>query len=154
MLKNNNKGYLLAETIIAITVVATAITTIYKIIMNNYIIQSNDITKFNTPSRLYIANDVKNYFSDKLDSYNEKISENGYLNVTNENKDFLEKLNIKNLYYLTYNIPDNFFDNESIPNSIKKDLKKSKSDKEKCIYRYIIIFEDDGYSTIGINCYE
>ena len=41
MLKNNNKGYFLAETIIVLTVVALAITTLYVNSMESYVKEKN-----------------------------------------------------------------------------------------------------------------
>ena len=44
MLKNNNKGYFLAETIIVLTVVALAITTLYVNSMESYVKEKNELT--------------------------------------------------------------------------------------------------------------
>ena len=64
-MQKNNQGYMLAETIIALTVIATVITMVYAITMNNYIKQNNELIKYNTAEGLYSAKNVKKYFYNK-----------------------------------------------------------------------------------------
>ena len=161
MIKNNNKGYFLPEVIIAITIIAIAITVLYVNSMNTYIKQKNDITKFNTLNSIYIAEDVRNYFNKQKNNFISEIETNKYLSVFDYfeknnitlKKDFFNELSIKKVYFTTYDI-SSFINDLDVPSSIKKDLKSLKYDNNLCEYRYIVIFNDNSYSTIGVDCYE
>lgn len=159
MLKSN-KGYFLAEAIIAITIVSIAITTLYVNSTSSYIKQKNEITKFNTIDGLYYIREVKKYYNNQESTFKSNISSStGYFLVFNSTYDnstikpFFDELNISKIYFTTYDI-SLFLENISVPASIKGDLKSLKYDKNLCQYRYIVTFNDDSYSTIGVDCYE
>lgn len=145
MLKKND-GYFLSETIIGLTVVATIITILYVGSMSYYIKQNNNITKFNTVQGLYSIKEVKKYY------LNNPVTqgENGLLyDSSNNNNDFFDNLDINKVYYTDYNISG--FDFSEIPASIRKELKKIDIDNSEYEKRYIVIFNDYSYATIGIN---
>ena len=83
MLKNNNKGYFLAETIIVLTVVALAITTLYVNSMESYVKEKNELTKYNTVDGLYSANAVKKYLYKYVNDFKVNANTNGYIDVNN-----------------------------------------------------------------------
>lgn len=153
MLKNN-KGYMLAETIIALTLIATVITMVYGITMNYYIKENNDINKFNTTEGLYCAKEVKKFFNDSVDQFKQQVNSNNYIDISNGDSNFLQLLDIDKLYFSKYNMTNEFLNQNDIPYSVKKELKKVNSNiqTQKCEYRYVLIFKDDSYSTIGIGC--
>lgn len=161
MLKNNNKGYFLTEVIIVITIVAIAITVLYVNSMSTYIKQDNELTKFNTSEGLYSVGAIKDYFENQEAIFKEQITDTGYLDVINYfdsssvamKKDFFNSLDVNKIYFTDYNLKL-FVDKMSIIPSIKKDLRTLKYDEELCEYRYIVIFNDNSYSTIGVDCYE
>lgn len=161
MLKNNNKGYFLTEVIIVITIVAIAITVLYVNSMSTYIKQDNELTKFNTSDGIYCAGEIKDYFTSQETNFKSQIESTGYLDIfsyfetsnVSLKKDFFDSLNVQKVYFTNYNLKL-FLDNSSIIPSIKKDLKDLKYDEDLCDYRYIIIFNDDSYSTVGVDCYE
>lgn len=160
MLKNV-KGFILTETIITLTVVATVITIVYATIMNYYIKQNNNITKFNTTQGLYTSRDLKKYFDgrfgDEIDKYSKVILDKEAQNIMSfcSDGDLCEKLNVKQAFLAKEKLNFNsFVQNNTLPNTIKADILKQEFKKDKCSYRYIFIFKDNSYSTIGVDCYE
>lgn len=160
-MQKNNQGYLLAETIIALTVIATVITLVYAISMNNYIKQNNELMKFNTAEGLYSAKNVKKYFYEYEAEYKAQTiaSADKYIDITNQDADFMDKLNIKKLYFSKYVMENNFINQKDIPYAIRKDLKSinpsaSVDTPKKCDYRYVLLFKDNSYSSIGVSCIE
>ena len=157
MQKNNNQGYLLAETIIALTVIATVITLVYAITMNNYINQNNNLMKFNTAEGLYSAKNVKKYFYEKELEFKTQAKNDNYIDITNEDASLVNELNIKKLYFSKYVVPSEMYTLKDIPYPVRRNLKsispsESSVNAKKCDYRYILIFKDDSYSTVGVSC--
>ena len=168
MLKNV-KGFILTETIITLTVVATVITIVYATIMNYYIKQNNNITKFNTTQDLYTSRDLKKYFDgrfgDAMDKYSNILLNKdagdimSFCSDTNstddKDEDVCDKLNVKQAFLAKDKLNFNeFVSSNNLPNTIKADILKQEFKKDKCSYRYIFIFKDNSYSTIGVDCYE
>lgn len=164
MVKNCQKGYFLVETIISLTVVATIITILYATITNSFIKQNDELTRFNTTDGLYSVNEIKKFFEYDIDDLKSKITvDNSYIDLDsyileNQNNDlitfrnFCNQLNIKNIYFSNYNMIS-LINSEKINAGIKKNLKlENEKDENRCNYRYLIIFKDNSYSTVGINC--
>lgn len=164
MVKDCQKGYFLVETIISLTVVATIITILYATITSSFIRQNDELTKANTTSGLYVVKEIKKFFEYDIEILENKITEdNKYIDLDtyvlenqNDNlqsfRNFYEKLNVKKIYFSNYNM-ENLISSENINASIKKTLKlENEKDENRCNYRYLIIFKDNSYSTIGINC--
>ncbi|MBQ9024022.1 MAG: hypothetical protein IJ105_02235 [Bacilli bacterium] len=153
----NSKGYLLAETIIAITVVATVITMVYAIIMNYYIKEDNEITKFNTAQGIYNAYQIKKLFSDQEKYYIESFSEENkdYVQITDFDSAIKDELNIKEIFYSKKNI-ENLIKDENISIRLKKFLSEYNDNNtyNLCEYKYIVIYNDDSYSIVGSECDE
>lgn len=160
-MSKKNQGYFLAETIIVIAIIAIAITSLYVNTINMYIKQNNELTKYNTVDGLYSAMQIKKYFSNSENTFISNISQNNYLDVINYldnlnisyKKDFINSLDIKNIYFTTYDI-DSFLSTSTIDSSIKKFLNNITYEKNLCKYRYIIVFNDQSYSTVGVDCNE
>lgn len=150
----NKKGYLLAETIIAITVVATVITMVYAITTNYYIKQDNEVTKYNTPLGLYNAIEIEKLFSNTDDYTINKLGSREYM-IVDSCGDICTNLNIDKVYFAKKDIT-NLIKNENIPIRIKKFLteKNNEPSTDSCDYKYILFFNDDSYSIIGSNCDE
>jgi len=179
-MKKNNKGYLLAETIIAITVVATIITIIYSLTTLHYVTQDNDITKYNTVQGLYTAKDINKYFlviseNDKqiIDNKVSNDIKSAYIDLTDniDNNNGLKKLcndlDIDKIYLSTYDMTDLIENEKFLSNIVKRQIIKINEDNEKsCKYRYLITYKnntssskkntyvDGSYAIIGVNCYE
>ena len=171
-MSKNNKGYLLTETIIAITVVATIITVIYTTSMGNYRRQDIELNKANTSQDLYTAKELRKFLYNNETQFIEdmKVSEYGYKKLFDKKEsdansqdeitreeDFMNDLgnvlNIKYIYILNYNDMKRLIENELINTVIKNNLSKSTLGNENgCLYRYLIIYNDNSYSTIGIQC--
>lgn len=161
MEKNCQKGYFLVETIISLTVVATIITVLYGTITSSFIKQNNEITRFNTTEGLYTTKEIDKYFKSDLNELKEKITDtNKYIDLeeymnTNSNlttfQKFCNDLNVKKLYFSNYDMSKLIDDKINV--SMKKDLIiENKKDENRCNYRYLIIFNDNSYATVGIDC--
>lgn len=161
MEKKCQKGYFLVETIISLTVVATIITVLYGTITSSFIKQNNEISKFNTTEGLYTVREINEYFETDLDKLKEKITEaNKYVDLeeymsTNSNsttfKEFCNELNIKKIYFSNYDMSKLIDDKINV--SMKKNLIiENKKDVNRCNYRYLIIFNNNSYATVGIDC--
>lgn len=157
------KGYFLVETIISLTVVATVITILYATITASFINQNDELTKFNTIEGMYIAKEVDKYFKLNLDDLEENITDtNKYIDLddyinTNNNKnlssfrEFNENLNIKKIYFSNYDMKKLIEDKINV--SMKKNLLiENNKDTNRCNYRYLVIFKDNTYATVGIEC--
>ncbi len=157
------KGYFLVETIISLTVVATVITILYATITTSFINQNDELTKFNTIEGMYIAKEVDKYFKLNLDDLEENITDTNkyidlddYINTNNnENlssfREFNENLNIKKIYFSNYDMKKLIEDKINV--SMKKNLLvENNKDTNRCNYRYLVIFKDNTYATVGIEC--
>lgn len=157
MLKNTN-GYILTETMIGITVVATVITIVYGITMNYYIKQDNNITKYNTTQGLYSGKDIKKYFEKYNDQFIQELADG--INVVDKTNElcgeFCENLNISKLYIAKHNETaiDDLLNEDGVPNTVKSELMKETILNNVCDFDYIVIYNDDSYAVIGMNCYE
>lgn len=158
-MSKNNQGYFLVETIIVLAIVATIITTLYVNSGQTYIKHKNELTKYNTVDGLYSANAVKKYLYTYEEDLKKAAKENGYTNVNNyfKNKnldltkmDFFKELNVNKVYLSLYDMKDLLKDNELNVN-IKEDLGNIENDN-KCVYRYIVIFNDYSYSVSNLSC--
>lgn len=161
MLKNNNKGYFLAETIIVLTVVALAITTLYVNSMESYVKEKNELTKYNTVDGLYSANAVKKYLYKYVNDFKVNANTNGYIDVNNylngqsikvNNVTFFKELNVKQLYFSTYDMTK-LISSGVLKKNIQKELSNIENDS-KYTYRYIVIYNDYSYSLVGVSCGE
>lgn len=158
-MSKNNQGYFLVETIIVLAIVATIITTLYVNSGQTYIKHKNELKKYNTVDGLYSANAVKKYLYTYEEDLKKDAKENGYTNVNNyfKNKnldltkmDFFKELNVNKVYLSLYDMKDLLKDNE-LNTNIKEDLGNIENDN-KCVYRYIVIFNDYSYSVSNLSC--
>ena len=167
MEKNCQKGYFLVETIISLTVVATIITIVYGAVTSSFIKQNDKLTKINTTEGIYATKEIDKYFKYDLEKLEKSITnENPYVNLdtyvksnysTNnyeQFQQFYKALNIKNkkLYFSKYNM-ESLIKGTETPLAIRKSLKlENSTDENRCNYRYLLIFEDNSFATIGIDC--
>ena len=169
MEKNCQKGYFLVETIISLTVVATIITIVYGAVTSSFIKQNDKLTKINTTEGIYATKEIDKYFKYDLEKLEKSITnENPYVNLdtyvksnysTNHEKFqlFYKALNIKKLYFSKYNmeslIKGTKIKGTKTPLAIRKSLTlENSTDENRCNYRYLLIFEDNSFATIGIDC--
>lgn len=166
MEKNCQKGYFLVETIISLTVVATIITIVYGAVTSSFIKQNDKLTKINTTEGIYATKEIDKYFKYDLEKLEKSITnENPYVNldtyvksnyITNyeQFQQFYKALNIKNkkLYFSKYNM-ESLIKGTETPLAIRKSLTlENSTDENRCNYRYLLIFEDNSFATIGIDC--
>ena len=166
MEKNCQKVYFLVETIISLTVVATIITIVYGAVTSSFIKQNDKLTKINTTEGIYATKEIDKYFKYDLEKLEKSITnENPYVDLdayVNDNystnyeqfQQFYKALNIKNkkLYFSKYNMESLIKETET-PLAIRKSLTlENSTDENRCNYRYLLIFEDNSFATIGIDC--
>lgn len=166
MEKNCQKGYFLVETIISLTVVATIITIVYGAVTSSFIKQNDKLTKINTTEGIYATKEIDKYFKYDLEKLEKSITnENPYVNLdtyvksnysTNyeQFQQFYKALNIKNkkLYFSKYNM-ESLIKGKETPLAIRKSLTlENSTDENRCNYRYLLIFKDNSFATIGIDC--
>jgi Tfp pilus assembly protein PilE len=160
LIKLNKKGFFLIETIAIISVVAIVLVSLYSqisILYNNYIRNAN----YNTVESIHAVRNVKTYIeqhytpslisdlgsstSPLLDIKNYGFDTTGYYNA------LITDLNIKNIYFSSYNINSLLTDYASynIDASFLDYLKTLKvSDAKPDTYRIIIILNNGNYSNI------
>lgn len=164
MEKNCQKGYFLVETIISLTVVATIITIVYGAVTSSFIKQNDKLTKINTTEGIYATKEIDKYFKYDLEKLEKSITnENPYVNLDTYVKSnystnykqfqpFYKALNIKKLYFSKYNM-ESLIKGKETPLAIRKSLTlENSTDENRCNYRYLLIFEDNSFATIGIDC--
>lgn len=163
MEKNCQKGYFLVETIISLTVVATVITIVYGAVTSSFIKQNDKLTKINTTEGIYATKEIDKYFKYDLEKLEKSITnENPYVDLdvyvndnysTNHGKfqTFYDTLNIKNLYFSKYDMKSLI--EKKAPLAVRKSLTlENSTDENRCNYRYLLIFKDNSFATIGIDC--
>ena len=149
----NKKGYFLVEAIVAITIVAIIITVVFANLSKSYVNENNEMTKYNTTEGLYTAKEVNKALKNKISSYGTSLGTTSYVDATSDiSETERTALNIKKIFFTTYEIPNDFFSRADIPVLIKQNLTKPSENEENCEHRYIIIFNDNSYSSIGVDC--
>lgn len=162
MEKNCQKGYFLVETIISLTVVATIITIVYGAVTSSFIKQNDELTRINTTEGIYATKEIDKYFKYDIEKIEKIITnDNPYVDLdayVKSNYDtnydnftmFYKTLSIKKLYFSKYNMESLI---KKAPLVIRKSLTlENNKDENRCNYRYLLIFEDNSFATIGIDC--
>lgn len=153
-MKKSNRGFMLVETLVATTIIVSALLFIYiqySTITNNYM----ESFSYNTTNGLYAAYNIKNYILE--DGYETLISEIGshdFLDITNcqttyfDNEDYCSSLvinsNIVKLLF-TYENVDNI--NYGVNDKFKKFINRIVFD-DTGEYRLLIQFKDNTFATI------
>ena len=149
----NKKGYFLVEAIVSITIVAIVITVIFANMSKSYVNENNEITKYNTTEGLYTAKEVRNTLKENLTSFSTNLSTNSYIDVTsNINAAERGALDVKKIFFTFYEVPSGLLNRNDIPVLVKQNLTKTSENENNCSYRYIILFNDNSYSSIGVKC--
>lgn len=155
MKKTNEKGFMLAETLIVTTFVAGVLVFLF-IQFTNLNKVFNESFKYNTVENLYALEDIKNYIESDDGAYNFlslNVTNGKYVDITDcsifSNVTFCSKLfkkeNITKIFVTTNAFDVSIFDinNEDFLNFINK---ISKDSKEK--YRLIAMFSNNTYATV------
>ena len=153
-MSKNEKGYLLAESIIAIAVVATIITVVYTLSMGNYVKQNNELTKENTSQDLYIARELRKFMHYKEDEYISEIEsteETDYVEIE-LNDDVRKLIDIKKAY-ITKSDMEQILESDELNNLVKNSIKKME-EENSCRYKYMVIYNNNSFSIFGIRCSE
>ena len=134
----------------------------YGAVTSSFIKQNDKLTKINTTEGIYATKEIDKYFKYDLEKLEKSITnENPYVDLdayVNDNystnygkfQTFYDTLNIKELYFSKYNMESLI---QKAPLAIRKSLKlENSTDENRCNYRYLLIFEDNSFATIGIDC--
>lgn len=174
MYKLNNKGFLLAELLIVVTIITTTLTILFLQISSLFINYTNKIYNYDTANSLYAGYTLKKAFqSEDLTNIvtDAGFVKNDYLKidlnmlsidtflttpVNTSGSDFYEtlvnSLNIKEMYFTTYD-PTKLASSSDISFGLKKYLNSIKLDEEldDNVYRIVLVLEDDSYSSLVIS---
>ena len=153
MKKKNNKGFMLAETLIVTTFVAGVL--IFLFIQFSSLSSSyNEYYNYNTTENMYALEDIKDYIMSDTNIYNkikDNISASTYMNISScedfTNKDYCKKLlqleNIKELYVMA-----NKFNIQKLSDEDMNSFIKKISTEENETYRLIAKFNNNSLATI------
>ena len=108
----------------------------------------DDVTKYISVSRP--DPDLAKYYERDYTNLLLTLGDNEYVNITNNTQDLCTYLDIKTLYFSDYNVTDNLI--MEVPISYRRELRKEEYNNSKCKYRFLLIMQDDSFSTIGVEC--
>lgn len=154
-MKKNNKGFMLAETLVVTTVVAASLIYLYIQFMN-LSTKYNESYSYNTVEGLYALSDVAELIYDDTYAYNyisNNLVENKYIDISNcslfSNEEMCKKLfeyeNIKDILITTNTVPTSYI--LDYPKSFMEFIKKIEPASIEP-YRIIASFNNDTYATI------
>jgi len=161
MKKMNNKGFMLAETLIVATFLVTTLLFIY-IQFNNITNTYDNSFKYNTVNGLYNAKNIIKYIStDGIEKLKAELSQDGveFINITNCSNTYFTETEYCNVMMSSSSVKTALFAKENL-----EDLKKSTTsldqtmidfinyiDYEKTTgYRIIIEFNDNTFASLKI----
>lgn len=158
MKKKNNKGFMLAETLIVTTFVAGVLIFLFIQFLrlnNSY----SDYYAYNTTEDLYALEDIKDYIqSDNIAKQyiNDNVSSSEYIKITNcnafTNKEYCLKLfeleNIKKIFVVSN--PISIDDISITDETLLKFIRKINNDGNEP-YRLIVEFNDTTFATLRLN---
>ena len=145
-MQKNNKGYMLAETLIVTTFVAGVLIFLF-MQFSKLSASYGDYYTYNTTEGLYALEDIKDYIESDSNMYNKiknNITFNNYINITNcdyfTNKEYCNKLleleNISEIYVMANNTKV-----KTVSNTIDNFLGKINSEGNET-YRIVAKFND------------
>jgi len=159
MKKFNNKGFVMAETIVVSTVVIAALILIYTqfVSINNGYYRS---FKYNTVNNLYATNNIKKYISSYFEDITDSLGDDNYINITtcpaeifsdyNYCSTLFDAVNVETVLVAKYNL-----------DSLKQEINNNNSFSEKMNsfikninyngnynYRLIVEFKDETFATL------
>lgn len=159
MKKMNDKGFLLAETLIVATFLATTLLFLY-IQLNNVVKSYYTSFKYNTANSLYAANNIVDYItSDGLDKLKTDISSNNYINITNCPNNYFKETNYCEILFDSLKVKTAIFTKEDLTDLKKSNIKLDQTmvdfinyiDYEKNdSYRVIVEFKDNTFASLRI----
>jgi hypothetical protein len=163
MKKNNNRGFMLVETLVVSTFIFSTLIFLYvqfRTVNNSYSATFN----YNTANGLYAVNNVKEYLLDV--GYRDlalKIGEEKYIDITSCPIQYISELSYCRALFEKLNIKTVIFTNQDLSElkgyllqarPFDEDLNKFinfiKYDDADNEYRLIIAFKDDTFATLKI----
>lgn len=160
MKKINNKGFMLAETLIVATFLVTTLLFIY-VQFNNITKKYDNSFKYNTVNSLYITKNIINYIStDGVDRLKENVnySPNGFIDITNCQTQYFNETNYCTVLMNSSNVKTILFTKENL-DGLKETtvLDQTIMDFINYIdyeavegYRVIIEFNDNTFASLKI----
>ncbi|MBR3362828.1 MAG: hypothetical protein IKG40_02760 [Bacilli bacterium] len=155
MKKNNNKGFLLVETLVVSTFCLTVLVVLF-LQFKTLIINYNDSFKYNTVEGIYSLNEVKKYLQNndvKLDAnsapyYVTLKDDNGVNNeICNELCDeLLKSMEVKTIIYTSSNIDGSLRNNNNLSENTRKFISRLKNNDKG--NRLIAEFKNGTYASI------
>ena len=156
MRKINDKGFMLAETLIVTTFVAGVLIFLFiqfSKLSNSY----NNYYNYNSTEKLYALEDIKNYIQNdsNVSSIPGLIEDTGYVEITNceifSDRDYCLKLfeleNVNKIYIIHNSIFNSKLDMED--KDVLTFFKSIKNDNS--IYKTICNFKDGSYASLNLD---
>ncbi len=153
-MKKNSKGFMLVETLVATTIIVSALLFLYiqySTITNNY----NESFTYNTTNGLYSAYNIKNYIlEDGYENLVSELSDEEYIDITSCQDDYFDdedyclslvaNMNIVKLLFTFENVENIDY---NVNDKFKKFINKIVFD-DTGEYRLLIQFRDNTFATI------
>ena len=154
-MKKNNRGFMLAETLVVTTIVAASLIYLYVQFMN-LSTKYNESYNYNTVEGLYALNDVVELIKDDAYAYDyisNYLVENKYIDISNCSlfsdeatcRKLFEYEKIQNILITTNTVPKSYI--VDYPKNFMEFIKKIEPASIEP-YRVIASFDNDTYATI------
>ena len=156
-MKKNDRGFMLVEILLVVTVIITSMIFLY-VQISNMDDTYSEVFEYNTITGIYAMENIKNFLiDDGVDRIKEGLKENEYIDLSNCDTNYiynpsyctilLESVNVKTLYFTKQNIV-NLYD-INFNNNMEKFIKKISHDNSNG-YRIIVEYNDGTFSSMKV----
>ena len=162
MKKNNNKGFMLTETLVVSTLIVSILIYLYLQFTNVYNNYQNSFI-YNTPDALYNCNNIKTFLiNDNIENIikNENLTNNYYVDLktyTNYNENnykttLFSFLDVNEVILTKDNLTDikNNLGSLNFSVGLKNFIKYTKSTGEENVYRLFVSYNNGTYASINL----
>ena len=156
-MKKNDRGFMLVEILLVVTVVVTSMIFLY-VQISNMDETYDDAFKYNTITSIYAMENIKNFLiDDGIDKVKSVLNSSNYVDLSNcdtayiENVSYctmlFENINVKKVYFTKQNVVPLY--EEDFQDNMKKFIKKISYDNSDS-YRLIVEYNDGTFSSTKV----
>jgi len=156
-MKKNDRGFMLVEILLVVTVVVTSMIFLY-VQISNMDETYDDAFKYNTITSIYAMENIKNFLiDDGMDKVKSVLNSSNYVDLSNcdtayiENVSYctmlFENINVKKVYFTKQNVVPLY--EEDFQDNMKKFIKKISYDNSDS-YRLIVEYNDGTFSSTKV----
>lgn len=156
-MKKNDRGFMLVEILLVVTVVVTSMIFLY-VQISNMDETYDDAFKYNTITSIYAMENIKNFLiDDGMDKVKSVLNSSNYVDLSNcdtayiENVSYctmlFENINAKKVYFTKQNVVPLY--EEDFQENMKKFIKKISYDNSDS-YRLIVEYNDGTFSSTKV----